>query len=124
MNKILYIADTAAGGGGKADPRDARIANLEAQLAKYKQADAEHTAEEKIISEKMAAGLSRKQAIAVIARQKEFDARQADRRARIQEYVNGLGTLSDADRRAAIQERFTDASSDEKRIKPVAAAKK
>jgi hypothetical protein len=51
----------------------AENAELKGQLKKYINAELKRTADEKIIVEKMAHGLSRQQAINVIHRQREFD---------------------------------------------------
>lgn len=51
----------------------AQLTAVQAELGQYKAADAQRQADEKVIAAKMALGLSRPQALAVIQRQKEHD---------------------------------------------------
>jgi predicted DNA-binding WGR domain protein len=51
----------------------AENAALKARIADYESAKAQNAADEKLISEKMAKGLRREQAAAVIKRQQKFD---------------------------------------------------
>ena len=99
--KILNIADAGAGGGAakknvpggapgtaggapalpSVEELQKRLEAANARIADYQKADATRTAEEKLIAKKMAAGLTRDQAIAVIARQKAHDQALADKKA-------------------------------------------
>lgn len=54
------------------------VKKLHGELAALKEADKQRAADEKIIAEKMLRGLSRQQAIQVIQRQREFDAKKAE----------------------------------------------
>lgn len=84
MIKLNLNPDPPANGGsGAAAPETsqqtidrfiARVSELEGQLEKYRTAEAQREADEKLIREKMAQGLSRPQAINVIQRQRAFDA--------------------------------------------------
>lgn len=83
MKKILLTPDSANGGTPpketltQANQRlTAENADLRARLAKFETAEAQRAADEKIITEKMAHGLSRQQAINVIRRQREFNTTQ------------------------------------------------
>jgi len=114
MEKILHIADPASGGGGAgAAAKPPTIADLQAQNAALqaenealKAAKKQLDADEAIITAKMAAGLTRPQAIAVIQRQREHDkaieAQWAARRPDIIAILKGGG--SDKDKRLAIRE--------------------
>ena len=84
MKKLLFIADPPAGGGGATETPAQTIARLTAELkiatdkiVSYEKADAQRTADEKVIAQKMSLGLSRDQAIAVIKRQKDHDTAKA-----------------------------------------------
>jgi hypothetical protein len=81
---LLLMADAAAGNGPAAPVKETPeqiIARLTAenqaladQVAAFEAKETERAAEEKQIAEKVAAGLTRDQAIAVIKRQKDHDA--------------------------------------------------
>jgi hypothetical protein len=55
----------------------AENATLKARLAEFEAAKKQADADEILIAEKMTKGLRREQAVAVIKRQREFDARKA-----------------------------------------------
>jgi hypothetical protein len=82
--RILHIADGAESGGGKPPiaPKPtieslvAQNAALQSRLAAYEAREKQQLADETLISEKMRAGLRRNQAIAVIKRQRDYDALQ------------------------------------------------
>jgi len=83
MKKSLFlrVADASGGNGPAKETPEQIIARLTAdnkalaaKVAVYEAAEAERTKEEQVIAEKIAAGLTREQAIAVIKRQKEHDA--------------------------------------------------
>lgn len=78
--RILLIADAAPGGPAKPESPAETIARLQSELgvarlkiATYEAADADRAATEKQIAAKMAFGLTREQAQAVIKRQKDHD---------------------------------------------------
>src|SRR5579871_2718153 len=80
MKRTLQTPDSAGEGNSTKETMQqanqrliARNAELEAEVEKYKSAETKRDADEKIIVEKMANGLSRQQAINVIRRQREFD---------------------------------------------------
>jgi hypothetical protein len=80
MKKVLLNPDSATSGTLPKETSQQTIqrltahnAELEAQLKEHETAEAQRAADEKIIVEKMAHGLSRQQAINVIHRQREFD---------------------------------------------------
>jgi hypothetical protein len=86
MKKISPASDSAGSGTPlKETPQQtilrltAHNAELEAQLKKHDTLKAQRDADEKVIAEKMAHGLSRHQAINVIRRQREFDAAPHDK---------------------------------------------
>jgi hypothetical protein len=82
MKKILRTADAAEGGSPpKPETPAQKIERLEAEIAGYKKADAERSAEEKLIADKVGKGLTREQAIAVIQRQKDHDQALAEKKA-------------------------------------------
>ena len=80
-HNLLLIPDQQSGGENPKPETDAaKIKRLTAELAaakrriaSYENADQERAAMEKIVAAKMALGLSREQALAVIERQKQFD---------------------------------------------------
>lgn len=83
MKKVLLNPDSASGGTSPKETQAQTIqrltaenADLRGRLEKYETAEAQRAADEKIITEKMAHGLSRQQAINVIRRQRDFDAAQ------------------------------------------------
>ena len=80
------MPDTQTGTeSGKPETDAAKIKRLTAELAAanrrlaaYETADQERAATEKIVAAKMAIGLTREQALAVIERQKQFDQTKAE----------------------------------------------
>ena len=80
MKRILPTPGSSAGGSPPNETQEQTIqrltalnAELRGQLEKYIKVEAQRAADEKIIAEKMARGLSRQQAVNVIRRQREFD---------------------------------------------------
>lgn len=89
MKRTLRTPDSATGGTQPKETEQQTIrrltahnAELQGQVDEYKIGEAQRAADEKIIVEKMAHGLSRQQAMNVIHRQREFDAAQDKSKAR------------------------------------------
>ncbi|HLX70780.1 MAG TPA: hypothetical protein VKV04_14220 [Verrucomicrobiae bacterium] len=97
MKKVLLNPDSANGGTPPKETQQqmnqrliARNAELEGRIDKYETAEAQRAADEKIIVEKMAHGLSRQQAINVIHRQRDFDAGQ-EKKSKVQNRKSKVG---------------------------------
>ena len=83
---VLLVPDAQADNAtAKPETEAAKIRRLTAELAAanrrlaaYETADQERAATEKIVAAKMAIGLARDQALAVIERQKQYDQSKAD----------------------------------------------
>jgi len=71
------LRNTVSSLAGENSRLNAQVKSLADELEALKAADAQRAADEKLITEKMARGLSRAQAIEVIKRQRTFDAERA-----------------------------------------------